>query len=387
MPELKKQIIPFLTLVFLLLSSVVISLIVTSRKIRLGEIRIGADVPETVIVKSEQAQGLWKEVDFDSYEGCPYSSATDCTLARYPIDDGWTEVVYDDTSWEVKDFTVSSSFWSEPGWNCHQTYFSSDPTAIGPSSGFSGINGLTALHRRVFELSIPADAEIAYADLRLWSDNKTAAYINGQLLTENDEGCYLKNISDPSSLLKNGDNVIAIQSSNDWVSNQNNPMGLRYELTITLMGCNDACDVYPCPEPYECVDVEGSDLCRHPDCPEEPQCVCTTPTLTPTPTVTPTSPPECDYFCTGLTAYDEDWNPIDDLDNLPLQKLCFEVEGWTDCPEGITEARFRIDEEDWEWGEFNRQDGEYYYYRWCDTFIYATCFDIQTEVCINEVCQ
>ncbi|HUW21542.1 MAG TPA: hypothetical protein VMW41_02625 [Candidatus Bathyarchaeia archaeon] len=112
-----------------------------------------------------------------------------------------------------------------------------------------------------------------------------------------------------------------------------------------------------------------------------------TPTPTPPPPPTITITPTCDFFCTGLTAYDANWNPLPSLENLDLQRICFEAEAWTDCPDGITGVDFQvIDRIDWQPGEFNRQEGEYYYYRWCHAFIYPVCFNIHSRVCINQTC-
>ncbi len=108
---------------------------------------------------------------------------------------------------------------------------------------------------------------------------------------------------------------------------------------------------------------------------------------------------DCNFTCTDVYAVDDDGNKIDDsqLQNLDPQEICFEVEGWSDCEQGINKARFQVIGQDgWALGDFNRQEeipesnARYYYYRWCHDFSQVaetSCHDIDAQVCIGEVCR
>lgn len=117
-----------------------------------------------------------------------------------------------------------------------------------------------------------------------------------------------------------------------------------------------------------------------------------------TPTETPPADLDCNFNCTDLYAVDSEGNEIDDnqLQDLEPQEVCFEVEGWTDCEQGITGARFKIiGDDDWGWGDFQRDEdntggnGRFFYYNWCYDFSEITepCYDIDAEVCVEGICQ
>ncbi len=123
------------------------------------------------------------------------------------------------------------------------------------------------------------------------------------------------------------------------------------------------------------------------------------PEETPTPT---TTPPDlgCDFNCIDLYAIDESGNQIVDseLEELKPQEICFEIQGWTNCDQGISKARFQVTGWDnWESGDYDREEndpgsnGEYYYYRWCHDFsdevTSSSCSDIDAEVCVEGVCR
>jgi len=123
----------------------------------------------------------------------------------------------------------------------------------------------------------------------------------------------------------------------------------------------------------------------------------TTPTEVP-PTETPPPDLDCNFNCVDLYAIDDAGDKIDDnqLQELEPQEVCFEVKGWTDCEQGITEARFKIiGDDDWGWGDFQRDEdntggnGRFYYYNWCYDFSEITepCYDIDAEVCVEGTCR
>jgi len=68
----------------------------------------------------------------------------------------------------------------------------------------------------------------------------------------------------------------------------------------------------------------------------------------PTPTPTPTIPSEYTISCKKLTAYDEEWQIISDLNTLEVGDTAyFMVEGLCDEPQGITDAKFNINNTTW----------------------------------------
>ncbi len=72
-----------------------------------------------------------------------------------------------------------------------------------------------------------------------------------------------------------------------------------------------------------------------------------TPTPTPTPTGIITPTPEYRLNCQQLKAYDQDWQEKD-LSDLSVGKtVYFLVQGSCDEPQGITDARFRINNGEW----------------------------------------
>jgi len=224
--------------------------------------------PPPLIVKSMAGEGVWKQVSHDGYPGC--QSASQCNLVPYSIADGWTTLNFDDSSWVTKNFTVDSNWWHNPdlGWRCKETYFTSEPETIGfiddSNNVFPNTNGVTALYRRKFQISIPQGSRIESAELRMFSDNKTVVYINGTLTGEglvmtNQEGCYLASVSPP--LLRNGENILAIQLSNDRINEADNPFGMQYELKINFAPLSTPTpSPTPTPPPgsFTCVDLEAT---------------------------------------------------------------------------------------------------------------------------------
>ena len=84
-----------------------------------------------------------------------------------------------------------------------------------------------------------------------------------------------------------------------------------------------------------------------------------TPSITPTPTFSPTPTPTPVYECKRLKAYDEDWQEIADLSTISVgDTVYFLVEGLCEETQGVTDARFRINEGEWleptgqKWGHF-----------------------------------
>lgn len=87
------------------------------------------------------------------------------------------------------------------------------------------------------------------------------------------------------------------------------------------------------------------------------------PTDTPTPTDTPppTSPPEYECDCLTLKMYDQDWNLISDYSQLrPGDQVNLLATGETNHPQGITKARFKVNNQPWQESE-QRHQGNFYW--------------------------
>ncbi len=205
----------------------------------LARTKTHAAPPLPVVIQSKPGEGFWKEVNFNGYEGCASPNAAYCELRIYAdiVGGGWTTTVFvEDSSWGVKNFSVYDSGWDLPNWACSPPFSSNETEMINVVEGFGSINGLTGLYRKEFYLDILEGFVIKDATLKMLSDNKTAVYINGDLLVSNKEGCYSVDMAQDKAqrlfIEGVGMNVLAVQLSNDGASPTNNPMGLGYELTI-----------------------------------------------------------------------------------------------------------------------------------------------------------
>ena len=185
-----------------------------------------------------QETGRWQAVDFYGYpQGC--NSAGSCNLEIYPTTDNWISLDYDDAAWQAG-YNPVSQWWEQAGWACKNTLLAGVQTLglFEPDSQgkFPDLNGRTTLYRKKFSLNLDSLPEITTVTLDVFSDNKTALYLNGQLLGSNLETCYSP-IIDPQ-ILQNGENILAIQLSNDRTDpfNKDNPLGLAYKLTINFAG-------------------------------------------------------------------------------------------------------------------------------------------------------
>ena len=291
--------------------------------------------PGLITLKSELGQGAWKKVDFDAYRQgddlpqfpgqCGGVSASKCHITAYDTSDGWINLDYDDSSWSAG-YQVDSDWWQGQDWDCSRQFIQNGSQIINfknpnEDGHFKNLNDKTGLYRRLF--TIPDDFQIAAAKIKLFSDNKTLIYINGHLLPPKfSELCYEYDIS--ISLLQKTQNILAIQLSNDAVSDFDNPMGLAYELTIT-----------------------GPDITS-------------TPPISPPPSPTP-SVPLGDAYCLYCHTYDQNWQQITNLDDLVIdENIYFAVMGFGQ----ITKGRFRVTIDgtvgDWQESDQKNDNDEFY---------------------------
>lgn len=75
----------------------------------------------------------------------------------------------------------------------------------------------------------------------------------------------------------------------------------------------------------------------------------------------PTPTPSLLLECKKLKAYDENWEEISDLSLVsPGDKVYFSVEGLCDEPQGITQARLRVNEGEW-LEPTGQKEGDFYF--------------------------
>lgn len=337
------------------------------------ELRKAATLPPPpVTIKSEAGKGVWKQVAHDGYPGC--WSASECVLVHYSPANGWTSLGFDDSSWSTRNFTVDSAWWYRDAWTCKHAYFTSSPETVSVVDDrdtiFPDKNGVTGLHRRKFQLNIPEGFQISSTELRMFSDNKTAVYLNGDvsgggLIISNLEVCYSTSVNPQS--LNQGENVLAIQLSNDHVNDQDNPVGMQYELTIRFASLpitptptprptltpTPRPTATPTPKPTATPTTKPTATPTPKPTPTQtptPTPTSTlTPTSTPTPLPTPTPTPVYTLGCKILKAYDETWGEISNLSTISVgDTVYFLVEGLCDEPQGIEDARFRINGGSWQ---------------------------------------
>ena len=294
--KIKTKIWPIL-LSLVLIVSLVISIILVKQN---QDARRRA-APAPITLKSQLGQGSWKKVDFDAYRQgdnlpefpgqCDGVSASKCQITAYDTAPGWMNLIYDNSTWSAG-YQVDSTWWQGQDWNCSRQFIQNGSQIISfknpnDNGRFEDLNDKTGLHRRTF--TIPADFQIATAKIKLFSDNKTLVYINGHLLPlKFSELCYEYDIN--IGFFQTGQNILAVQLSNDAVSNFDNPVGLAYEVIITSP---EITPTQPVATPTQPVATPTQPVAT----PTLPESVCEInftvvgPTHTPTPTPTPTNTP------------------------------------------------------------------------------------------------
>lgn len=331
------------------------------------DVRNRAAGEQTLSFKSQLGQGTWRRLDFDAYlpdSVCDGVSASRCQISAYSTSDNWHQQInYNDSGWS-QGYSVDSPWWQSSDWNCSRNFIQSGAQIIGPvapSSGvFSGVNDITGIHRRKF--TIPSGINIQSAVIRLFSDNKTIIYLNGHRinLTDAREVCYEYQVI--PSYLVSGENLLAIQLSNDAVNPSDNPFGLAYELIVStsVIPTNTPTPTFtPTPIPTSTPPPETCQKSftiptptptptntpiptRTPTPTLTPTGTPTptnTPTSTPTQTPTPTTPPST--TCTYFKIYNTSWQEITDLSSLQQgQQVYFATKALV--PSLATKARFRV---------------------------------------------
>ena len=119
------------------------------------------------------------------------------------------------------------------------------------------------------------------------------------------------------------------------------------------------------------------------------------------PTPTPT-PGVCDFYCVSLKTYGPSWNEIPSGETLkPPQTVNYVVKGWTDCPEGLTQARLKFEsegEDSWRYSsdpppeeiksQLDCNGEEYFCFLWEEIELTeVACYNAEAEVCIGDDCR
>ena len=176
-----------------------------------------------------QTLGRWKRVNWDAYSGC---GGTSCTFAKYEpgsgVDGNWWTSGFNDTAWSTQGYVDWHTDWTKYGW--------SPVPEIGPyvwKAGTGWPDGKTDLHRRTFNLSIPAGYTLTDARIKFFSDNRSRWYLNGVLVA--DLSASFSNVAVlPTSIIAPGSNLLAVAVSNDNFGHNSNPMGIQYILEVYL---------------------------------------------------------------------------------------------------------------------------------------------------------
>jgi len=173
-------------------------------------------------------------IDASSFRGYATDSASESPLIHVtspPAPAGWNEPGFvPDDSWQP-----GAAVW----WDVWENWrpLIPDCTIIGLLDQHDKPeerDGTTHLHRRVFTLSSPEPSmEVTRAVLRMWSDNKTAWWWEGELIADDRER-YIGEVElFPAHLDRQGGTyLLAIQNSNDYMQ-QWNPHGTAFQLCVT----------------------------------------------------------------------------------------------------------------------------------------------------------
>lgn len=168
--------------------------------------------------------GKWHRVSHDAY--AKKYSASASPYIRLGGD--WTTARFDDSTWGGGHCTWDSD-WDLYGWR--------PLPEIGKNvwrSTASRPNGITELHRYQFSLPNERQRNIVAARIRVFSDNHSSWYINGQHVLTNgaNSGGIFSIPPDPFQL--GAENLLAVEVSNDNVCHGCNPLGLQYIVEVKL---------------------------------------------------------------------------------------------------------------------------------------------------------
>jgi len=200
----------------------------------LGSVIIFAQPPGGVRIAASGDGGATR-VRYVRFSAYSTAHARDSNLRIVPESRagiGWnSDLAFDDSSWHttVQAGAYALSIWQRFGWlnsvppGAHvMCYYSSCGFPDHPERA-------TTVHRRKFQIHPPAGQILDRVYLYMWSDNKSAWYINGTMVRTNDEG-YIPTVDITNLVTADGsDNLLAIQVSND----HDNPTGVAWSIYAT----------------------------------------------------------------------------------------------------------------------------------------------------------
>ncbi|HTP09107.1 MAG TPA: DNRLRE domain-containing protein [Anaerolineae bacterium] len=181
-----------------------------------------------------QPLGHWQRISQsqggDAYPGCISAADPGCVYHPYEPTTGpnanWWTVGYNDSAWSAQGYVDWNNAWTVYGWDPIPT--------IGEhvwKAAPGWLAGITDLHRRTFEIA--EGCTILDARGTLFSDNTSRWYLNGTFVGQT-EATASRQVPVPATALHSGSNLLAMQVSNDHVSQVNNPFGIQYILEVQL---------------------------------------------------------------------------------------------------------------------------------------------------------
>lgn len=200
-----------------------------------GATKILAQPPGGVRLAASGDGGVTR-VAYVRFSAYSTAHASDSDLALVPenrVGFGWnSSLSFNDGSWRstVPASAQALSVWQRFGWLTSvppgsqvMCYYSNCSFSDHPERA-------TTVHRRKFQINVPVGYALNHAYLYMWSDNKSAWYVNGTMVKTNDEG-YIPPVDITGLVTSDGsDNLLAVQVSNDT----DNPTGLAWSIYATF---------------------------------------------------------------------------------------------------------------------------------------------------------
>ena len=191
--------------------------------------------PVTECYGSEEGDAIYL-IDARSFSGYTSPSASGSPLIHVgspPAPEGWNQPGYVPTgNWQAAKILWHIA-WEDPGWG--PIIPGVRPIGlVNERAMWREQAGVTQLIRKTVVLTPPAAGmRISRAVLEMWSDNKTAWWWQGRLIADDREGYVGALDLVPEHIApRGGTYVLAIQNSNDQVTNDN-PQGTAFRLCVT----------------------------------------------------------------------------------------------------------------------------------------------------------
>ena len=185
-----------------------------------------------VCLCSTSGDRIYRVEDFRAYLGDSAANWPMIHITSPPAPLGWQNPDFQpDSAWE---FTgdVWWDAWGDPNWQ-PLVAICDHLGLLGVGSRPEGLDGVTHLIRHTFELNPPQEGMLVVdAFMETWSDNKTAWWWDGELLSDDTQGYQGWMFLYPDRIAPSGGTyVLAVQNSNDFMYMQN-PQGTAFQLCV-----------------------------------------------------------------------------------------------------------------------------------------------------------